>query len=480
MRMSMAVVMIVALSMVVIVTMIVVVTMIVAAIVIVGMLGFCLGQFFHRSMMVEVKGTQQKEHHQQANHHPPDAPIERHLLAYGMGQQVEQADAQHQPTDEADRQLHAGMGHPNERGQIATAQRAEDNQQAVERDEDGGRHKLAQLGKRLIVFKSGQLTRPRDCWPPVFPGKYSFDGALCSPDTDAIGLFLRFSLSVSSDVVRNLNASTCQHNSTRWGLYLITLAAGIAASQVAAAAEPENESAKPVKWIQLFNGKDLHGWTPKIKGCPLGENLGETFRVVEGLLCVSYDKYDAFEGRFGHLFYEKPYANYRLRLEYRFVGEQAPGGPGWAFRNSGVMIHGESPETMSKDQEFPVSIEVQLLGGRAEGERHTANLCTPGTHVVFDGELLTRHCTDSKSETYRGDQWVTVEVEVRGNKLISHTIDGEAVLSYTDPQYDTSDAHSKDLAGKQGNVHIHGGTISLQSESHPIQFRRVELLPLDE
>jgi hypothetical protein len=280
--------------------------------------------------------------------------------------------------------------------------------------------------------------------------------------------------------MRNLSTLTCQARAARLGLLLIVLTCGIASWQTAAAAEPEKEAAPADKWIQLFNGKDLQGWTPKIKGYAVGENFGDTFRIVDGMLCVSYDKYDAFEGRFGHLFYEKSYSNYRLRLEYRFVDEQVPGGPGWAFRNSGAMIHGESPETMGKDQEFPVSIEVQLLGGRAEGERHTANLCTPGTHVVFEGELLKRHCTDSASKTYRGDQWVTVEVEVRGNKLISHTIDGETVISYTDPQYDESDPHAKELALKQGDVHIHGGTISLQSESHPIQFRKVALLPLEE
>jgi hypothetical protein len=268
------------------------------------------------------------------------------------------------------------------------------------------------------------------------------------------------------------------HNA--WLALIVCLLTSSCVAWECAAAEPDQAAVQPGKWIQMFNGKDLTDWTPKIRGYAAGENFGDTFRVVDGLLTVSYDKYDAFDRRFGHLFFNKPFSNYRLRVEYRFVDEQVPGGPGWAFRNSGVMIHGESPATMSKDQEFPVSIEVQLLGGRAEGERATANLCTPGTHVVFKEELLTRHCTDSASKTYRGDQWVTVELEVRGNKLIAHTIDGETVLSYTHPQFDESDAHAKELAEKLGDVQIHGGTISLQSESHPVQFRKVELLPLEE
>jgi hypothetical protein len=166
-------------------------------------------------------------------------------------------------------------------------------------------------------------------------------------------------------------------------------------------------------------------------------------------------------------------------VEYRFVGEQARGGPDWAVRNSGVMIHGESPETMSKDQDFPASIEVQLLGGNGTDPRTTANLCTPGTNVVMDGELITRHCTSSRSGTYHGDRWVTVEIRVHGSRQIEHVIDGKVVLSYTDPQLDERDAHARELAQKNGKL-LTGGTISLQSESHPVEFRKVELMVLTE
>ena len=236
-----------------------------------------------------------------------------------------------------------------------------------------------------------------------------------------------------------------------------------------AGAAPQEE------WIQLFNGRDLAGWTPKITGYEAGDNFGDTFRVEDGVLRVVYDEYGDFDGRFGHLFYEEPFAHYVLRVEYRFVGEQAPGGPGWALRNSGVMIHGEPPESMAVDQDFPVSIEVQFLGGDGSGERPTANLCTPGTNVVMAGELVTRHCTNSTSRTYHGDEWVTVEVEVRGGELIRHLIDGESVLEYARPQLDDREEHARQLAVAQGGLQLESGTISLQSESHPIEFRRVEL-----
>ena len=233
------------------------------------------------------------------------------------------------------------------------------------------------------------------------------------------------------------------------------------------------------EWMQLFNGKDLVGWTPKIRGYAVGENFGETFRVVDGLLTVSYDQYEApFNGRFGHLFHDMEFADYRLRVEYRFIGEQVEGGPGWAFRNSGLMLHGQPAASMQKNQDFPASIEVQLLGGRANGERSTLNLCTPGTNVVRDGKLWRNHCWNSQSETYRGDVWVTAEVEVRGD-TIRHLMDGHTVMTYDDPQLDPRDGDAKRLLADGRGEQLRRGTISLQSESHPVQFRKVELLPLD-
>lgn len=232
------------------------------------------------------------------------------------------------------------------------------------------------------------------------------------------------------------------------------------------------------EWIQLFNGKDLDGWIPKIRYHALGSNYGDTFRVENGLLKVGYEAYDEFNQTFGHLFYKDKFSHYRIRCEYRFVGEQCEGGPGWALRNSGIMIHGEDPTTMAKDQDFPVSIEVQLLGGDGQRKRTTANLCTPGTNVVKGGKLFKPHCTNSSSETYHGDQWVTVEVEVRGNDTVKHIIDGKVVLEYSNSQLDERDKHAKELAEQAGTIQLSEGTISLQSESHPVEFRKVELMLL--
>ncbi len=236
-------------------------------------------------------------------------------------------------------------------------------------------------------------------------------------------------------------------------------------------------AADNTEWQQLFNGKNLDGWIPKIKGYPVAENFANTFRVEDGLLKVRYDGYGgAFNNRFGHLFYNRSFTNYILRIEYRFVGEQLPDGAGWAKRNSGAMIHGQTLESMELNQSFPVSIEVQLLGGLGSGNRSTANLCTPGTNVEKDGKLYTPHGLNSKSKTYHGEQWVTVEVEAHGHETIIHRIDGETVLQYDKPQYDPKDGSAKKMIDAQGGkLLIDGGTISLQSESHPVDFRKIEI-----
>lgn len=253
----------------------------------------------------------------------------------------------------------------------------------------------------------------------------------------------------------------------------------LACSGPASAQPPVPDDPRPGTWTPLFNGKDLAGWTVKIRGHEPGDNFGNTFRVEDGLIKVRYDGYDKFDERFGHLYTNRAYSKYRLRVEYRFTGPQCPGGPGWATRNSGAMIHSQAPETMTKDQDFPVSIEVQFLGGDGRIPRHTSNVCTPGTHIVRNGKLTKQHCVDSSSKTYPLETWVTAEVEVHGDGTIKHIIDGETVLEYEKPQLDDSDGNGRRLI-RDGVTLIKEGRIALQSESHPIEFRKVEIMPLDE
>lgn len=233
-------------------------------------------------------------------------------------------------------------------------------------------------------------------------------------------------------------------------------------------------------WVDLFNGRDLSGWTAKITGFDAGENFADTFSVEDGLLKVRYDGYDRFDNRFGHLFWQAPFSHYHLRVEYRFNGTQLDGGAGWAIRNSGVMLHAQAPGSMGLDQDFPDSIEAQFLGGLGDGKpRPTANLCTPGTDVVYQGELFTPHCLPSSSATYDGDQWVTVELIVRGAGAIIHRVNGEVVLEYSEPRLSNPQNDQPSGVTELPVRLMESGFIALQSESHPVDFRKVQIRILD-
>jgi hypothetical protein len=233
---------------------------------------------------------------------------------------------------------------------------------------------------------------------------------------------------------------------------------------------------KKEEWVSLFNGKNLEGWTPKISGYDAGVNYKNTFRVEEGLLKVSYAEYDSFSSEFGHLFFKESYSHYRLRVDYRFVGEQPKGGQPWAFMNSGVMFHSQSPESMGVDQNFPVSLEAQFLGGTPARQRPTGNLCTPGMHVYVADTLVTQHCINAKTPTYLADEWVEAELIVYSDSLIHHVINGDTVMTYSRPVIGGS--YLPENYPLTEGTPVKEGYIALQSESHPIEFRKIELMVL--
>lgn len=265
---------------------------------------------------------------------------------------------------------------------------------------------------------------------------------------------------------------------TRRFVWLTLLVASVMLTACAETPEGTSPGADLEEWISLFDGQSLDGWSPKIRGEAFGEDARNTFRVEDGAITVSYDGYDVFSEQFGHLFHDAPYEYYRLRYTYRFFDEQVEDGPGWAYRNSGVMIHSPAGETMGVDQDFPISIEVQLLGGNGTDERTTANLCTPGTNVVMEGVLETRHCISSTSATYHGDEWVRAEILALGDSLIVHMVEGEEALSYTHPQMGGGSVSGHDESIKVDGQLLTGGYFSLQSESHPVQFKDIGILNL--
>jgi Domain of Unknown Function (DUF1080) len=229
------------------------------------------------------------------------------------------------------------------------------------------------------------------------------------------------------------------------------------------------------KWKSLFNGKDLDGWQVKIAGYPLGENFGNTFRVENGILQTRYNAYDSFRARFGALYYYKKFSNYRLKIEYRFTGELTPGAPSWGFRDGGVQYHCQSPSSLKIDQPFPVCLEYNLLGSNGKDERPTGDLCASGMNVFIDGIRNSSYCTPpTVKRTFHGDQWVTLEIDVRSDR-IRHFVNGEEILQFENPRFNPDHALGKTFIVNNDDQ-VKEGYISLQSNSHPMDFRKIEIL----
>lgn len=237
----------------------------------------------------------------------------------------------------------------------------------------------------------------------------------------------------------------------------------------------DSESAEG-EWIQLFNGTDINDWTVKLNHHDIDDNYGDTFRVEDGLLKVRYDQYDDFGARYGHLYHDKPLSHYHLAVEYRFVGELHRGAPGYAVLNSGVMLHSQDPKTMLRDQDWPISIELQFLAELPNGKpRPTGAVCTPGTHVFYEGKRTEAHIVRSSAKTYKPGEWVRAEAIVRGNDSITHIINGEKVLEYSRPQIGGGVATGYDPKIFEEGKALTEGFIALQSEGQPVDFRKVEV-----
>jgi hypothetical protein len=234
------------------------------------------------------------------------------------------------------------------------------------------------------------------------------------------------------------------------------------------------------RWISIFNGRNLDGWTVKIAGEALNDNYRGTFRVQDGVLKVSYENYDTFGDRFGSLFYNQPLSNYWLRVEYRFVGKRATGAPRWAYKNSGLQLLSQSPATMGKLQQFPVSVEFDLVGGWYVGSRPTGDVCQNGTQVRVNAQPVPGQCSKLSDITIRDDQWVTALAEVHGGTRVRQIINGNLILEYTDAKLNDHDPDARRLLSAGAGKDLTSGYISLQSNGHPVEFRRIEILPLDE
>jgi len=232
-------------------------------------------------------------------------------------------------------------------------------------------------------------------------------------------------------------------------------------------------------WKPLFNGTDINDWFVKIHHHAMDDNFGKTFRVEDGIIKVRYDQYADFNNQFGHLYYKTPFSWFHLVVEYRFVGTLQKGAPSYTLLNSGVMFHSQDPRTMPVEQDWPISVEFQFLGGLGDGKpRPTGNMCSPGTNVVYQGKIAAEHCINSTSKTYDGDQWVRAELIVYGDSLVKHIINGDTVLQYSKPQIGGGVVNGYDPKMKQDGKLLSSGFIALQSEGQPVDFRKVEIMDL--
>lgn len=233
-------------------------------------------------------------------------------------------------------------------------------------------------------------------------------------------------------------------------------------------------------WQPLFNGEDLEDWIVKIHHHEVGDNYANTFRVKDGVIQVNYDEYREFDERYGHLFYKKPFSSYHLKFEYRFTDQWMEDAPDYTYRNSGVMFHSQAPNTILKEQDWPISVEYQMLARANENEpRPTGNMCSPATEVFYEGEMDERHCINSSSDTYDWDEWVKAELIVYGDSLVIHKVNGEKVLEYTKPQIGGGVANGYDPAIKVDGKPLTEGYIGLQAEGQGVEFREILIKELD-
>lgn len=202
--------------------------------------------------------------------------------------------------------------------------------------------------------------------------------------------------------------------------------------------------------------------------------------MVDGEIQVNYDDYPSFDERYGHLFYEKPFSSFHLKFAYRFTAQWMEDAPEYTYRNSGVMFHSQSPKSILKEQDWPISVEYQMLADAGDGNpRPTGNMCSPGTEVFYQGEMDPRHCINSSSPTFPWDEWVQAELIVYEDSLVIHKVNGVQVLEYTLPQIGGAVANRYDPALKVDGKPLTNGYIGLQAEGQGVVFKNIVIKELD-
>ena len=212
--------------------------------------------------------------------------------------------------------------------------------------------------------------------------------------------------------------------------------AAIVASALAAESAPaaKSEPIAPKEKISLFNGKDFTGWTFFLKDQTVDPKT--VWSVQDGMIRC--------EGKpSGYMRTEKDYANYKLRVEYRWAA-----GKGY---NSGVLVHMSLP-----DMVWPKCIECQLQSGNA-GDFYVIEGTEFKEHAGMQGRRVPKW--RESSEKPIGD-WNAYDVVCQDN-MIQVFLNGV-------------------LQNQATGANVSSGKILLQSEGGPIEFRNVCIEPVGE
>ena len=180
---------------------------------------------------------------------------------------------------------------------------------------------------------------------------------------------------------------------------------------------------------QLFNGKDLTGWSFSL--APDSEvGADAVFGVKDGVITIAGQP-------FGYMITDGIYGNYKLHLEWRWVDEPA---------NSGIFVLAEPGDGL-----WPRCAEVNLMAGRA------GDMIASGGSAfeeLKEGRFL-RSTVDSAEKP--AGEWNTAEIICKGN-FIQAYVNG---VLMNEAHFDRTEGH-----------------IALQSEGGPLEIRNVYTEPL--
>jgi hypothetical protein len=188
--------------------------------------------------------------------------------------------------------------------------------------------------------------------------------------------------------------------------------------------------------VRLFNGKDLSGWTYHLRNSDA--KMEDVWSVRDGVLRC--------EGRpVGYLRTEKKYTNYVLKLEWRWPEGSKPG-------NNGVLLR-----VVGEDKVWPKSVEAQLAHNAA-GDIWNIDKVSMKVDPERTRGRNTKKMKPS-NEKPQG-QWNEYEIILKGGDL-SLKVNGE-------------------VQNTAAEVEEVPGTIALQSEGAPIEYRNIRLYLYDD